>query len=782
MPLLSALDIVRLWNFGRRFFSSSRFSPQFRLDWDQHDAWGDLVALDWGVLNPTALRRFYHERSTTASVILCIGYDDAPLQGLLGPPPRPREDILFWNWWFLDAWVGNGDRLHRPLRFVRFLNRVLPPPPVYHFHRRAIFRFHQDLAQYPPEWTLEEIAHQHFLAYAVLNFWHIEVRGPPGWPILLCWLRRAGYTTPTDAMDALFDKMTLEFENWMRNWKRASKAEKNHHDERHKRELSEARDELLLFLLTMERVLLWLNRLGVWVAWSDNYNLQMMHLYPDAFDSFPVAERRSEFDKFRANLFSSRRPSSRRPSGEQSGITPLDAPIGPARLRLIPKEEDPRVQRDSATVFSSEGILSRLDHIVNSSGLLLREVEPEAPGYFFEGEELDVFLRESGFEPADFLNATLPMPPTPPPSPPPRDPTPPPIAVLEEDFVPLPPSTPPEEQSWFHQIPSRGRHSEKRKREPYATRSQEHSRRKTPTEPRADREGRADPLAFRNETPPDLRSISLRSPFTPRGQCSWPGFFAAFGEHDGATLAGFRFEFWEHRGEGSYQPLIPDPHVADLLKLSHVTSFRELLVGFRPLQSNSNAASRRRSKQRPKQNPIVISSDSEDNVPLGKRRKTASHSYVHVSSGEDENADSVPAVDDMGNYELEDKDVLMGDDEAPIADDPANYDPELEPAEPSVPPEQQASSSRTTLDDHPPGSSSSSHFLGFRLRPVDPPSSAATRDEYVEEIVERVLSSPEDPHRTEAQLLFMSTVFGRAGNELGRRRRDGDTKGKGHAQ
>ncbi|KAJ6481696.1 hypothetical protein C8R45DRAFT_1100125 [Mycena sanguinolenta] len=718
MPPLSALDIVRLWNFGRHFFSSSRFSPQFRLDWDQHDARGDLVALDWGVLNPTALRRFYHERSTTASVILCIGYDDVPLQGLLGPPPRPREDILFWNWWFLDAWVGNGDRSHHPLRFVRFLNRVLPPPPVYHFHRRAIFRFHQDLAQYPPEWTLEEIAHQHFLAYAVLNFWHIEVRGPPGWPILLCWLRRAGSTTPTDAMDALFDKMTLEFENRMRNWKQASKAEKNHHDERHKRELSEARDELLLFLLTMERVLLWLNRLGVWVAWSDNYNLQMMHLYPDAFDSFPVAKRRSEFDKFRANLFSSRRLSSRRPSGEQSGITPLDAPIGPTRLCLIPKEEDPRVQRDSATVFSSEGILSRLDQIVNSSGLLLREVEPEAPGYFLEGEELDVFLRESGFEPADFLNAMLSTPPTPPPSPPPRDPTPPPIAVLEEDFVPLPPSTPPEEQSWFHQIPSRSRHSEKRKREPYATRSQERSRRKTPTEPRADREGRAD----RRGHPPTIK-IPL-------------SFSARLPERDPS----------------------------------------------RPLQHFPSESFRAKGAVRPKQNPIVISSDSEDDVPLGKHRKTASRSYVHVSSGEDEDADSVPAVDDMGNYELEDEDDLMGDDEAPIANDPANYDPELEPAEPSVPPEQQASSSQTTLDDPPPGSSSSSHFLGFRLQPVDPTSSAATQDEYVEEIVERVLSSPEDPHRTEAQLLFMSTVFGRAGNELGRRRRDGDTKGKGRVQ
>ncbi|KAJ6495487.1 hypothetical protein C8R45DRAFT_927397 [Mycena sanguinolenta] len=703
MPPLSALDIVHLWNFGRRFFSSSRFSPQFRLDWDQHDARGNLVAFDWGVLNPTSPHRFFHEQSTTASVLLCIGYEGVAgevIQGFPGPLPQTRTDWLFWNWWLLGVPRPLSIHPRRPARFVRFLNRVLPPRPIYHFHRRATLLLHTDLSQYPSEWTMEELAHQHFLAYAVLSFWHIEVRGPPGWPIHLCWLRRAGSTTPTDAMDSLLDRMTLEFETRMKNWKRAGKAESNNHNERHKRELAEARDELLLFLLTMERVLLWLNRLGVWVAWSENYNLQMMHLYLDAFDSFPIAERRAEFDKFRANLFSSRRPSSCRPAEEQSGITPLDAPIGPARLRLIPKEEDPRVQRDSVTVFSSEGMLPCLDQIAASSGLLLQGVEPAAPGYVLEGEELDALLHDEGLEPVDFLGATLPLPPTPSPSPPPHDPTPPPITVLEEDFVPLPPSTPPEEQAWFHQIPSRGRHSEKRKRDLYATRSKDRARKKTPTEPQADREERSD----RGERPPTIKIP--------------PSF--AFGEHDGPTLAGFRFDFWEHRGEGSYQPLLPDPRVADLLKLSHATSFREFLVGFRPLQNNSNAAARRRSKQRHKQKPIVISSDSEGDVPSKKCRKTASRSYVHVLSDEEEATDSVSVVEDMGNYELEDEDIPMPDVEVPIIDDPANYDPEAEPAASFVPPEQQASSSRTTLDDPLPGSAPASHFLGFRLRSVDP--------------------------------------------------------------
>ncbi|KAJ6506736.1 hypothetical protein C8R45DRAFT_922909 [Mycena sanguinolenta] len=765
MPLLSALNVVRLWNFGRRFFSSSRFSPQFRLNWDQHDVWGDLVAFDWGVLNLTAPRRFYHKRSMTASVMLCIGYEDASVDGIQGLPGlllQTRRDLLFWHWWFVDLPCQNDARSHRPSRFIRFLNRVLPPQPVYHFHRRATLLFHQDSIQYSPDWTVEEIAHQHFLAYAVLNFWHIKVRDPPGWPIHLCWLCHAGSTTPTDAMDSLLDRMTLEFETRMKNWKRAGKAEKNHPGDWHKRELAEARDELLLFLLTIERVLLWLNRLGVWVAWSENYNLQMMHLYLDAFDSFPIADRRAEFDKFRANLFSSRRPSSRCPSGEQSGITSLDTPIGPARLRLIPKEEDPRVQRDSATVFSSE-------EVAVSSGLLLQGVEHATPGYVIEGEELDALLRDEGLEPGVFLGAPLPLPPTPSPSPPPRDLTPPPITVLEEDFVPLPPSTPPEEQPWFHQIPSHGSGNPTQRAPKSAL-----ARKPPPNHERTRRVGQTAAvilprskflrllvLAFRNETPRDLPSISHQSLSELRGQC---GIDFVSSWLSGSTT--------ERPSPGS------DLNSGNIGAKGHTTSFWELLVGFRPLQSNSNATSRRRSKQRPKPKPIVISSDSEDDVPLGKRRKTASQSYVHVTSDEEEIAGSVSAVEDMGNYKLEDEDFRMTDAEVPIADDPANNDPELEPAPTKTPQGQQASSSQVTLDNPPPGSASS-HFLGFRLRPVDPTSSTDTWDEYVEEIVDRVLSGSEDPHRTEAQLLFMSMVFGRVGNELGRRRRNGDTKGKG---
>ena len=175
----------------------------------------------------------------------------------------------------------------------------------------------------------------------------------------------------------------------------------------------------------------------------------------------------------------------------------------------------------------------------------------------------------------------------------------------------------------------------------------------------------------------------------------------------------------------------------------------------------------------------MISSDSGDDVPLGKCRKTTHQDPEYVSSGEERTAQ--PIGEDLGNYELEDEDVSMPDVEVPIVADPANYDPELEPVPASIPSEQQVSSSQVTLDDPPPVPAGSySHFLGFRLRPVDPLSSAVTWDAYAEEIVEQVSSGTEDPHQIEAQLLFMSTVFGRAGNELGCRRRKRDTKGKGH--
>jgi hypothetical protein len=124
-----------------------------------------------------------------------------------------------------------------------------------------------------------------------------------------------------------------------------------------------------------------------------------------------------------------------------------------------------------------------------------------------------------------------------------------------------------------------------------------------------------------------------------------------------------------------------------------------------------------------------------------------------------------------------DEDVLMHSPEPPIGADPRNYNPALEPAPAAVPPEQHTSSSRSTLDD-PPSNAPDSHFLGFRLRPMEA-LSPSSHTAFVDEIVNWADQSDAGEERVESALLFISAIFSQAGNTLGRRRRD--RKGKGRA-
>jgi hypothetical protein len=95
---------------------------------------------------------------------------------------------------------------------------------------------------------------------------------------------------------------------------------------------------------------------------------------------------------------------------------------------------------------------------------------------------------------------------------------------------------------------------------------------------------------------------------------------------------------------------------------------------------------------------------SENETPAPKRRRTSrsqnprhtSHPEVIELTDED---DTPATADDPRNYDFAEADVQMSSPESTIAADARNYDPELEPTPPIVPPEQQASSSRATLDD-----------------------------------------------------------------------------------
>ncbi|KAJ7237179.1 hypothetical protein B0H12DRAFT_1238280 [Mycena haematopus] len=81
-----------------------------------------------------------------------------------------------------------------------------------------------------------------------------------------------------------------------------------------------------------------------------------------------------------------------------------------------------------------------------------------------------------------------------------------------------------------------------------------------------------------------------------------------------------------------------------------------------------------------------------------------------------------------------------------------------------------ASTPPPTADGRLPGSSGYSHFLGFRIRSLNPVSSAFMQDELVEEIVRNVEIHPSLAQETEANLLLMSLVFKKASGELRRRR------------
>ncbi|KAF8190699.1 hypothetical protein K438DRAFT_1763145 [Mycena galopus ATCC 62051] len=156
-------------------------------------------------------------------------------------------------------------------------------------------------------------------------------------------------------------------------------------------------------------------------------------------------------------------------------------------------------------------------------------------------------------------------------------------------------------------------------------------------------------------------------------------------------------------------------------------SYREFLSGLRPTQYTAQAETCRKTAEKASRRcgpTVIISSGSEEEGPTPKKRKTscadrgastASSPEVIVVEGEE-----MPAVvDDLQNYDLG-GDVPMHPAEPSIAADPNNYNVELEPAPPAIPPDQQVSSSRTTLDDPPPvAMAPASHFLGFRLRPIE---------------------------------------------------------------
>ncbi|KAF8215537.1 hypothetical protein K438DRAFT_1954259 [Mycena galopus ATCC 62051] len=293
-------------------------------------------------------------------------------QGIPGPEPVSRQDCLLRRWLATHCFPILEVICPSFLDFARY---VLSPRPLYLSPRHPFFEFYGRIAGYPSDWSLDEIAHQHFLACAWLGFCAMSL--PP-------------------MFDNLLDRMVLTFENHLAEYRRAWE---DHVDE------DKLRDKLFKFVLNMEQL--------------------MERLFPNMLLQFPPAQCRAEFDRLCVSLFISRRPGMQ----GQPGIAPLDAPTGIARIYWIPAAapnlpgftpdplSDVPLARGSMVRFSTEGILEYLDSSGDGRRVPLEESTP--PGHVLVGAELNLWIIVSGYLPHLFYGATLPTPPPPPPVAPP---------------------------------------------------------------------------------------------------------------------------------------------------------------------------------------------------------------------------------------------------------------------------------------------------------------------------------------------------------------------------
>ncbi|KAJ7355191.1 hypothetical protein DFH08DRAFT_495991 [Mycena albidolilacea] len=202
------------WNLGFCFFLDPSTSPCILLDWDHHNADGTRLVLGYGVENFRTPRWFFHERLDTA-LLEPYSRPVSGSRGVIGPEPVCRPDLLLHYWLvtsrFLPVQVSR-------ISFLQFLNQALALPPC-PLPTLPVFEFRAKIEEYPQEWLLDTIAHQHFLACAWLGFWCIKERGPARLPIRICWLQCSAATTPPSVFEKLLDHMVLTFENLMAEYR-----------------------------------------------------------------------------------------------------------------------------------------------------------------------------------------------------------------------------------------------------------------------------------------------------------------------------------------------------------------------------------------------------------------------------------------------------------------------------------------------------------------------------------------------------------------------------------
>jgi hypothetical protein len=121
--------------------------------------------------------------------------------------PGPEPILLVDG--FLHLWLAT---FASQASFRIFLESALPPARYRPPHQLRVFDFRPRVIDYPQVWSLDKIAHQHFLVCAWLSFWCVEERGPVNWPIRVFWLQRSEHPTMPSIFDELLDRMALSFE------------------------------------------------------------------------------------------------------------------------------------------------------------------------------------------------------------------------------------------------------------------------------------------------------------------------------------------------------------------------------------------------------------------------------------------------------------------------------------------------------------------------------------------------------------------------------------------
>ncbi|KAJ7711402.1 hypothetical protein B0H16DRAFT_1745222 [Mycena metata] len=387
-----------------------------------------LYEFGWDPENPDAVRPYSGPEPETA-----ISRDFAPPFVSDASPRAVDPDFV--------RWIFNMDP--GPVRGLR----LDPPPHRYLSPRRPLGSSPLSL---PTSFSLADVAHEAFLSYALFMWYSVQILGPHGYQVLVIWARRreghnylfryAADLPPMDLAARLHHEMdilaaTIE----LFNGDPVTNAE-----------------ELLNRVLRMEHFLFFLSQHGTQVAYSQEYEALIdsaIHYMQPTWDS---DQRLHELRRVRARVARRSR---------------FIHPRAPATIRLLPQNwEDPRIPapglifNEDSVFFDAQGMLEALDGLaeVGDNGCPLDDLDLSATSAILEGVDLDVFISESLLDPREFHGASIPRSPSPPPRvptpvPPPPPPPPPPTTVepwLLQDFVEVPPSSPP---SCYVEIPSRRR-------------------------------------------------------------------------------------------------------------------------------------------------------------------------------------------------------------------------------------------------------------------------------------------------------------------------------------